>query len=214
MKLAFFYLVLEINAFDAVADARKHLVRDGVEHIAKHSDGQMLAKNLNLIALLTRDIGDINQRYIHTDITYVLGLLTIDEAIAMAIAQVTIQTIGIANRYGGDDGIAIELALATIAHGLALRHSAHLENGGLKRRNGVENAIVAWINAIEAKAQTTHIHLAIGEVLDASRVVHVAQNLMREGGLKLLTASLETLELEAREVVEIVAIGAYEVAEH
>ena len=51
-------------------------------------------------------------------------------------------------------------------------------------------------------------------MLDASRVVHVAQNLMREGCLKLLTASLETLELQAREVVEVVAIGAYEMAEY
>ena len=94
---------MEINALDAVADAREHRVRDGVEHIAEHRYGQMLAKNLNLIALLTWDVGDIDEGHIHTDITYVLGLLTIDEAVAMAIAQVAIQTIGIANRYGGDD---------------------------------------------------------------------------------------------------------------
>ena len=90
MTLAFFHLILEINSFDAVANAREHLVRDGFEHIAKHGDGQMLTKNLYLIALLTWDIGDINQRHIHTDITHVLGLLTIDETVAMAIAQVTI----------------------------------------------------------------------------------------------------------------------------
>ena len=97
------YLVLEINSFYAIAYAREHLVRDGLEHIAQYGNGQVLAKDLYLVALLTRDIGDINKGYVHTDISYVLGLLTIDEAIAVTIAKVAIQTIGIANRYGGDD---------------------------------------------------------------------------------------------------------------
>ena len=143
---------MEINALDAIADARKHLVRDGFEHIAQYGNRQVLAKDLYLVALLTRDIGDINQGYIHTDISYVLSLLTIDEAIAMTIAKVAVQTISIANRYGSNDGVAIELALAAVAHRLALGHSTHLQDGGLQRADGVEDAVVAWINAIEAKA--------------------------------------------------------------
>ena len=169
---------MEINAFHTIADAREHLVWDGFEYIAQDCNRQMLAKDLNLIALLTRDIGDINQGHIHTDITYIFCLLTVDEAVAVAIAKTTIQTIGIANRNGSDNGVAIELALATVAHSLALRHIVHLQNGGLKRADGVEDAIVARVNTIETKTQTAHIQLAIGEVLDTSRVVHVAQNLM------------------------------------
>ena len=173
-----FYLVLEINSFYTIAYAREHLVRDGLEYIAQYGNRQVLAKDLYLVAFLTWDIGDINQGHIHTDISYVLGLLTIDEAVAVTIAKVAIQTISIANRYGSDDGVAIELALAAVAHCLALGYIAHLQDGGLKCADSVEDAIVAWINTIEAEAKTTHIHLAIGEVLDASRVVHVAQNLM------------------------------------
>ena len=143
---------MEVNSFYAVTDAREHLVRDGLEHIAQHGNRQVLAKDLYLVALLTRDVGDINQGYVHTDISYVLSLLTIDEAVAVTIAKVAIQTISIANRYGSDDGVAIELTLATVAHSLALGDIAHLENGGLKGANGVEDAIVARVNTIEAKA--------------------------------------------------------------
>ena len=189
-------LILEINAFYAVADAGEDLVGDGVENIAKHRHRQVLAEDLYLIALLTRDIGDINQSYVHTDITNVFGLLTVYQAVAVAIAQVTVQTIGIANRNGGNDRIAIELALATVTNGLGLRHLAHLQDGGLQRADGMENAVIARIDTIQTETQTAHIQLAIGEVLDAGRVVDMAQNLMREGGLKFLTAHLETLELQ------------------
>jgi hypothetical protein len=143
---------LEVNSFYSITDAREHLVRDGLEHIAQYGNRQVLAKDLNLVALLTRDIGDINQGYIHTDISYVLSLLTIDEAIAVTIAKVAVQTISIANRYGSNDGVAIELTLATVAHSLSLGDIAHLQDGGLKGANGVEDAIVARINTIEAKA--------------------------------------------------------------
>ena len=114
----------------------------------------------------------------------------------MAIAQTTVQAIGIANRYGSDDRIASQLALATVTHGFALGYLVHLQNGGLEGADGMENAVVARIDTIQAETQTTHIQLAIGEVLDAGRVVDMAQNLVREGGLKFLTAHLETLELQ------------------
>jgi len=46
-------LILEINAFYTVADAGEDLVGDGFEHIAEHGNGQVLAKDLYLIALNT-----------------------------------------------------------------------------------------------------------------------------------------------------------------
>ena len=95
-------LILEINAFYAVADAGEDLVGDGIEHIAENSYGQVLAEDLYLVALLTGDVGNIDEGYVHTDITNVFGFLTVDEAVAVAIAQVTVQTIGIANRNGGN----------------------------------------------------------------------------------------------------------------
>ena len=143
---------MEVNSFYSITDAREHLVWDGLEHIAQYGNRQVLAEDLYLVALLTRDIGDINKGYVHTDISYVLGLLTIDETVAVTIAKVAIQTVSIANRYGSNDGVAIELALATVAHSLALGNIAHLQDGGLKGAYGVEDAVVARINTIEAKA--------------------------------------------------------------
>ena len=143
---------MEVHSFYSITDAREHLVRDGLEHIAQYGNRQVLAKDLYLVALFTRDIGNINKGYVHTDISYVLSLLTIDEAVAVTIAKVTIQTISIANRYGSDDGVAIELTLATVAHCLSLGNIAHLQDGGLKGAYGVENAVVARINTIEAEA--------------------------------------------------------------
>ena len=123
---------MEVNSFYSITDARKHLVRDGFENIAQYGNRQVLAEDLYLVALLTRDIGDINKGYVHTDISYVLGLLTIDEAIAMTIAKVAVQTISIANRYGSNHGVVVDLAFATIADGIASRHMTHLEDGGLQ----------------------------------------------------------------------------------
>ena len=151
-------LILEINAFYAVADAGEDLVGDGVEDIAENGNGQVLTKDLYLVALNTWDVGDINQSYVHTDITYVLGLLTVDEAVAVAIAQVKVQTIGIANRNGSDDRITSQLALATVTNGIGLRHLAHLQDGGLEGADGMENAVVARI--------VKHLeHLGTGERL-------------------------------------------------
>ena len=60
----------------------------------------------------------------------------------------------------------------------------------------MEDAVIARVDTIQAKTQTAHIQLAIGEVLDTSRVVDMAQNLMRESGLKLLAALVELEELQ------------------
>ena len=50
-------------------------------------------------------------------------------------------------------------------------------------------------------------------MLDAGGVVHVAQNLVAEGGLQTAAALVEELELTGGEVVERVAVAAHEVGE-
>ena len=59
----------------------------------------------------------------------------------------------------------------------------------------MEDAIVSGIDTIKANTKTTHIHLSLREVLDTCRVVHVAQDMMTEGRLELITALLEESEL-------------------
>ena len=125
----------------------------------------------------------------------------------------TVQSVGIANRDGSDDGVTRQDSLETIAYGLFLRHMAQLEDGGLECRHGAEHTVVTRIHPIEAEAQTTHVKLAFREMLDGGRIIHVAQNLVREGCLQLSAGHIELLELKGREVVEVITVGANEMAE-
>ena len=97
------YLILEIDALDAVGNTREDLVWDGIKGIAEDGDGQVLAKDLHLIALHTGNIRHVDHRYIHADVTHVLRLLTVHQTIAVTITQMAIQAIGIANRNGSND---------------------------------------------------------------------------------------------------------------
>ena len=170
----------------------------------------MLAEDLHLVALLTVNARDIDHGHIHTDIAYVLRLLAVYQAIAVAIAQVTVQAVGIAYGDGSNHGVMVYRALTAIAYCLSSLHLPHLEDGGLEGADGMENAVVAWVHAIEPDAQATHIHLSLREMLDAGRVVHVAQYLVAEGTLQFTASLVEALELQGREVVEVVAVGPYE----
>ena len=51
-------------------------------------------------------------------------------------------------------------------------------------------------------------------MLNTRRVIHVAQYLVTESGLKALATLVEELELLGRERIELVAVAAYEMAEH
>ena len=125
--------ILEVDALNTIGYSGEDFVGDGVDLIAEDSDGQVLTENLHLVTLLTGDICYIDHRHIHTDITHVLGLLTTYEAVAVTIAEVTVQTVGIANRYGCYHGVALYLSLTTVANGIASGNMTELEDSGLQR---------------------------------------------------------------------------------
>ena len=56
---------------------------------------QVGTEYLNAVTLLTFNVSDINHAYVHTDITHVIGFLSVHKAISLAITKVTVQTIGI-----------------------------------------------------------------------------------------------------------------------
>ena len=95
----------------------------------------------------------------------------------------TVQAVGVTDRYGSNHGVALYLALTAVTDGVASGNMAQLQDRRLQRGYGVENAVVTGIDAVEAKSEATHVHLALREVLDAGRVVHVAQDLMAVGRL-------------------------------
>lgn len=55
--------------------------------------------------------------------------------------------------------------------------------------------VVTTVDAIKTKTKTTHIKLALGEMLNAGRVVYMSKDLMAERGLQLAAAFVEKLKL-------------------
>ena len=75
----------------------------------------MVAKDLYAVTFLAVDACNIYHGDIHTDVAHILCLLAVDEAVAMTVAEMAVQTVGIADRYGGDDAVVVDFALAAVA---------------------------------------------------------------------------------------------------
>ena len=204
-------LILIIYPLHTVADGGQHLVRNGLQDIAESLDRQMFTKDLNAVALLAVDARHIDHRHIHTDVAYIICLLTIDQTVGMAIAETAVQAISISDRNGSDDTVLIEDGLATVAHTIARLHVVHLENGSLQGAHAVDGLVVAGVDAIESETQAAHIQLALREVLDTCRIADMAQDLMVEGSLQLSAGLVEQFKLMGRELVEVIAVGPHEV---
>lgn len=145
-------LILEINALYSVADACKHLVRDGVEDIRQYGDGKVVAEYLNAVTLVAVYSRDVYHGHVHTDIAYILCLLSVDKTEGMTVAQTAVQAIGIADRDGSDDAVLVQNRLAAITHALTSLDVVHLQDGGLQRAHAVDSLIVARVDAIESQS--------------------------------------------------------------
>ncbi len=75
------------------------------------------------------------------------------------------------------------MSLAAVAYGLFLRYMAQLQDGSLEGADRMQDAVVARVDAIEAQSQTAHIELALRKMLDAGRIVDMANDVMTEGRL-------------------------------
>ena len=155
----------------------------------------MLAEDFHAITFLAVDAGDIDHRHIHTDVAYIICLLTVDQTVGMAIAETAVQAISISDRNGSDDTVLIEDGLATVANTIARLHVVHLENGSLQGAHAVDGLVVAGVDAIESETQAAHIQLALREVLDTCRIADMAQDFMVEGSLQLSASLIEEFKL-------------------
>ena len=145
----------------------------------------MHGEGFHAITFLAGDAGDINHRHIHTDVAYIICLLTIDQTVGMAIAETAVQAISIADRNGSDDTVLIEDGLATVANTIARLHVVHLENGSLQGAHAVDGLVVAGVDTIESAAQTAQIQRSLEAVLDTFRIATIAHGLMVEASLPL-----------------------------
>ena len=160
-------LILEINALHAVAYTRQHLVRDCFEYIGKHRNGQVVAEDFDRIALLTVYSRNVNHCHIHADIAHIISRFTVYETIAVAVSQMTVQSVGVADRYRGYHTVAFYLSLARISHRVARRNVTQLQYGSLQSAYIIYYTVIRRIHSIESDAEPAHIHLALGEMLYA-----------------------------------------------
>ena len=138
-------------------------------------------------------------------------MLAVNKAVAVAIAEMTVQSVGISDRNGGNARRTRERTTATVTDGLVSRNVMYLEDGGLQRAHAVDG--LARVITVESESKATHVELALWEVLNARRIVDVSEYLVRECGTKLAATLLEEFELVSRELVEGVRIATYEMRE-
>lgn len=196
----------KVHSFHSVRNARKHFVGNGVEHVAQNCNGQVVAKYLYRVALLAWYSCYVYHGHVHADVAHILSLVAVNEAVAVAVAEMAVESVGIAYWYGSYHAVMFDFAFATVAHSVTRGHIVHLQYCGLERRYIVDNLVVAWVDAVKAEAKAASVELPIGEVLDASRVVDVAQNLVAESRLQPVAASDEQFILVRAEVVEAVTV--------
>ena len=209
-----YILVLIIDSLYAVADASKHLIRYCVDSIRQHCNWQFLAKENNLIALFAVDISNVNHRNIHADIAHILGFLAVDKAIAVAVAEMSVQSIGITYRNSSNTRVACQSSAAAVSYGLIGGNIMNLQDCSLQRCHVIYHRVVARVVSIQSQSQSAHIELSFREVLNASRIVDMSQYLVWESLTQLLAALIKEFELMSRELVERIAVAAYEMREH
>ena len=130
-KYSNFSLVLEIHSLYSVADACQYLVRDSVESIGENSYREVVAEDLYAVTLLTWDVSHINHTDIHADVSYIFCLLAVYETIAMTIAEMTVETVCIADRNSCNDAVLFKDGAAAVTYAFSCRNLTDLENGGL-----------------------------------------------------------------------------------
>ena len=173
-------MIRVVNALDTRGNSRHHLVGNGVEPLSQLTYRQVRAKNLHSVAYLAVNVGDVNHADVHTDVSNVGSGLPVYQTIALAVAQMPIQSIGISYRNSCDAGRTAQLPLPAIADSLCWRHVAKLQDSGAKCGNGVDCAVVDRIDAIEPKPEAYHLVVPLGEALDACAVADMPQETVAE----------------------------------
>ena len=166
--------LLEIHSLHAFADTCEYLVGNGLQDIAQHSYWEVVAKYLNAVALVARNVRDINHAHIHTDISHIVSLLPIDKAIAMAITQVAVETVSIANGDGSNAAGAHDSSLPTVTYRITWRNVANLQDSSFQRRQIMDDVVIDRVDAVQAQSEAAHIKVALRETLDTRRIADMA----------------------------------------
>ena len=64
-------------------------------------DRQVGTEYLNAVTLLTINVSDIDHAHIHAYVSHIICLLSVYQAVGVAVAQMAVQSVSITYRYGG-----------------------------------------------------------------------------------------------------------------
>ena len=137
-----------------------------------------ISEDGHFVAFLTGYVGDIKEAHVHADAAYDGHLPTVYSNATITIAQMTVEPVGIADRYDGDARRTLRYPATVVANRVAFRNVLELRYLGLETADGLKMALYVGLggNAIETDAQTDHVHLCLGEAGDARRVEDVTEN--------------------------------------
>ena len=171
----------------------------------------MFAEDFDGVALLAVYVRYVYHRHVHADITHILCLLPVYKAVGMAVAEMPVQTVGIAYRYGGYDAVTVKHRAAAIPYTFACLDSVFLQDGCLQRAHTVDGGIVHRVDAVKAQSEAAHVQLPFGEVLYACGIADMAQYLVVKGCLKLSAPLVEEFKLPGGECIEVRTVTAHKV---
>ena len=126
---------LHIDVLDTIRNACKHFVGNGSDGIAEHCNGQVVTKDDGMVAHTAVDVGHINHADVHADVPHVVSPLSVHQAVALAVAQTAIQSVGISNGDGCNARRTLQHGATAVANGVACWNVAYLEDGCLQGRH-------------------------------------------------------------------------------
>ena len=178
-------LLLYVDMLYTCRYAREYFVWDSTDGIAENRDRKFVAENGDAVSHLAVNIRHINHTNIHADVAEVVGPLSVDQTVAVAVAEFAVESVCISNWDGSYACRFVQNGFAAIPDAIACRNVSYLENGSFERGHVVDDLVVAWVNAIEPQSEPHHVEVVLREVFDAGRVADVAYDFVAVGILKL-----------------------------
>lgn len=206
--------LLEIHPFHPFADTCEDLVGYGTELFCNDVHRQMFAKNLHAVAFVAFDVSDVEHADVHADVSDIRGLLAVYERISSAIAEMTVQSVGIADGNGCNTRGTLHHRTAAISDARTCGNAANLQYGGTQGGDTRQPTVAERVDTVKPQSETTHIELAFGEPLYTCRIADVPEYAIWHGFLQHGRSFVETFELLLREVIKPFIVATHKMREN
>ena len=169
------FLIAVIDSFYAGGNRRQYFIGNSIYPFGQLGDRQICSEDFHLVTLFAVDIGDIDHTYIHTYIAYIGGFFPIYHAIAVTIAEFSIQPIGIAYGQGCYARRTCQHPFTAVPHRFVGIDVVYLQNYCLQRGYWVQCGIICYGRyAIQTYSKTHHVVLNIQKAFGTGAVAYMS----------------------------------------